>query len=190
MLLWVDIFVEQFSWQYLRQLPNDGVSCGHPTSISWLAEINLNRFSGSLKFQAFYLVCTSWIRAVDDWRCLAVCYLVGSLVWQQDWVLQVSYLNSIAYFWSGLNEGICTDPGVYRTVLFLVGKLFISCCFAGIYSFTSELFPTTVRSAAMGLCSTCGRIGGIMAPIIADMVGGSVLTERMMYSHTCISVLF
>ena len=91
---------------------------------------------------------------------------------------------------SSVNEGICTNPGVFRTVLFLVGKLFISCCFAGIYSFTSELFPTTVRSAAMGLCSTSGRIGGIMAPIIADMVGGSVLTERMMDSHTCIGVLF
>jgi len=75
-------------------------------------------------------------------------------------------LSGIACLAAGLSPA---DPGVYRTVLFLVGKLFISCCFAGIYSFTSELFPTTVRSAAMGLCSTCGRIGGIMAPIIADM---------------------
>ena len=176
--------------EFLRRLPNDGVIYDHPTSTSWMAEINLNRFAGSFKFQAFHSVSTSWLRAVDEWRCLAVCYSVGSLVWQQDWVLQVIYLNRNAYVWSGVNQGICADPGVYRTMLFLVGKLFISCCFAGIYSFTSELFPTTVRSAAMGLCSTSGRIGGIMAPIIADMVGGSVLTERMMDSHTCIGVLF
>ena len=78
-------------------------------------------------------------------------------------------LSTIWRIWFTVMEfGI--DPGAYRTVLFLLGKLFISCCFAGIYSFTSELFPTAARSAAMGLCSTSGRIGGIAAPIIADLV--------------------
>jgi len=76
-------------------------------------------------------------------------------------------LSGIACLSAGLSPA---DPGAYRTVLFLLGKLFISCCFAGIYSFTSELFPTAARSAAMGLCSTSGRIGGIAAPIIADLV--------------------
>ena len=36
---------------------------------------------------------------------------------------------------SSVNEGICTNPGVFRTVLSLVAKSFITCCFVGIYSF-------------------------------------------------------
>jgi OCT family organic cation transporter-like MFS transporter 4/5 len=52
----------------------------------------------------------------------------------------------------------------------MFGKLFISCVLATVYSYTSDLFPTPARSAAVGLCSTSGRIGGILAPIIANAV--------------------
>jgi MFS family permease len=52
----------------------------------------------------------------------------------------------------------------------MFGKLFISCVLATVYSYTSDLFPTPARSAAVGLCSTSGRVGGILAPIIASAV--------------------
>lgn len=52
----------------------------------------------------------------------------------------------------------------------MLGKLFISCVMATVYSYTSDLFPTSARSAAVGLCSTFGRVGGILAPIIATAV--------------------
>ena len=42
---------------------------------------------------------------------------------------------SNAYFLSEVTDGICTNPGVFRTVLSLVAKSFITCCFVGIYSF-------------------------------------------------------
>jgi len=41
---------------------------------------------------------------------------------------------------------------------------------AVIYSITVEVFPTEFRSRMMGLCSTSGRIGGILAPYLADTV--------------------
>jgi len=75
-------------------------------------------------------------------------------------------LGGIACLAAGLTP---ENPGIYRVIFSLIGKMFIACCFGGIYSYTTELFPTTSRSAAIGLCSTSGRIGGIMAPIIADL---------------------
>ncbi|XP_045024244.1 solute carrier family 22 member 15 isoform X2 [Daphnia magna] len=55
-----------------------------------------------------------------------------------------------------------------KRVFSLIAKLFAACVTATLYSYTSELFPTFGRSAMVGLCSTCGRIGGILAPIISD----------------------
>jgi OCT family organic cation transporter-like MFS transporter 4/5 len=62
------------------------------------------------------------------------------------------------------------DPPVIRVVFSLIGKFFISIVLAIAYSFTAELFPTEIRSSMIGLCSTSGRIGGILAPILADVV--------------------
>ena len=62
------------------------------------------------------------------------------------------------------------DPVTYRTVLYLLCKFFNSCCVAGIYLFTSELFPTAARTAVMGLCSTSGLFAYYMAPLIIDLV--------------------
>ena len=65
---------------------------------------------------------------------------------------------------------LTTDPPVIRIVFSLIGKFFISIVLAIAYSFTAELFPTEIRSSMLGLCSTSGRIGGILAPILADVV--------------------
>jgi len=49
----------------------------------------------------------------------------------------------------------------------MFGKFFASSSFALVYMFTAELFPTTIRSSAVGICSLMARIGGISAPQIA-----------------------
>ncbi|KAK4024994.1 hypothetical protein OUZ56_010492 [Daphnia magna] len=54
------------------------------------------------------------------------------------------------------------DPPAIRITFSMLGKLFISCVMATVYSYTSDLFPTSARSAAVGLCSTFGRVGGIL----------------------------
>ncbi|KAK8743595.1 hypothetical protein OTU49_001149, partial [Cherax quadricarinatus] len=51
----------------------------------------------------------------------------------------------------------------YLLILVLLGKCFITCAFAIIYIFTSEMFPTSVRSTIVGLCSTFARIGAMLA---------------------------
>ncbi|KAK3734882.1 hypothetical protein RRG08_038908 [Elysia crispata] len=54
-------------------------------------------------------------------------------------------------------------------ILSLLGKFGASAGFAVIYVYSAELFPTVMRNSGMGLCSLCARIGGILAPYIADL---------------------
>ena len=52
----------------------------------------------------------------------------------------------------------------------MVGKLGVAAAFGVIYVFSAELYPTIVRNAGMGASSCCARIGGMVAPYIADLV--------------------
>nr|AKN21556.1 slc22a-8 [Schmidtea mediterranea] len=59
----------------------------------------------------------------------------------------------------------------YNTVIIatiaMIGKLTVTMSYGVVYFYTSELFPTTVRNAAMGVSSMSARIGGTMAtPIL------------------------
>ncbi|CAG0890269.1 unnamed protein product [Cyprideis torosa] len=48
-------------------------------------------------------------------------------------------------------------------VLAMIGKFCITASFAIIYIYSSELFPTVVRSIGVGSSSTCARVGGVIA---------------------------
>lgn len=60
-------------------------------------------------------------------------------------------------------------------ILAMIGKLGITSAFGVVYLYSCELFPTVLRNSAMGMFSTCGRIGAVLAPYIADLgdfIGG------------------
>jgi len=61
------------------------------------------------------------------------------------------------------------DPPAIRICFSLIGKFFITCVLAVNFSYTIELFPTSTRSAVIGLCSTMDKIGGILAPSLASI---------------------
>ena len=69
--------------------------------------------------------------------------------------------------------GVTTIPAAFlgegtgKTILSLVGKFGASASFSIVYLYTAELFPTVVRSTAVGLCSMMASIGGISAPQVA-----------------------
>ena len=55
-------------------------------------------------------------------------------------------------------------------MLSIIGKFFISCSLGLIYLYTSEMFPTSTRSAALGMCATMSKFGSIAAPALAEVV--------------------
>merc|ERR1711936_37718 len=59
-----------------------------------------------------------------------------------------------------------------QVTLALVGKFGATASFAVVFVYTAEMFPTEIRSTAVGASSLCGRIGGIVAPPVATL--GSV----------------
>ena len=46
------------------------------------------------------------------------------------------------------------------------GKFMITASFAMVYQYATEMFPTIVRNAGIGSCSTFSRIGSIIAPYV------------------------
>ena len=53
--------------------------------------------------------------------------------------------------------------GGLQVALAAVGKLMASAVFDTVYLYTAELFPTAIRSTAVGTCSAASRVGSILA---------------------------
>ncbi|CAF0952427.1 unnamed protein product [Adineta ricciae] len=54
------------------------------------------------------------------------------------------------------------------SIITFFGRLFLNSQFIFMYVYSMEVYPTVIRSAAVGCGSTIGRIGGISAPYIAQ----------------------
>lgn len=74
-------------------------------------------------------------------------------------------------------------------------SFFMNGAYAGLYSYTPEVYATGVRTTGMGAASAFGRIGGILAPIIIGFAyasigfGGVFVMTTAMLSVAVISVL-
>ena len=47
-----------------------------------------------------------------------------------------------------------------------MGKFGASACFAIVYVYTAEMFPTVIRNQAVGTCSLVARVGGITSLLL------------------------
>jgi MFS family permease len=56
----------------------------------------------------------------------------------------------------------------FPPILNFLGKFGASASFSIVYLYTAELYPTVVRSTAVGMCSMMARIGGIAAPQVSN----------------------
>lgn len=53
----------------------------------------------------------------------------------------------------------------------LIGLFGAAITFPNIYLYSGEIFPTVVRSSGIGLCSSIGRVGSMVAPFITSDLG-------------------
>ncbi|EHI97723.1 major facilitator superfamily MFS_1 [Clostridium sp. DL-VIII] len=76
--------------------------------------------------------------------------------------LLLSALATIAY-------GLAFGSGVSSTIVVILGALtsyFVSGIFAVIYTYSPELYPTSVRATGVGAASAVSRVGSMLAPIV------------------------
>lgn len=80
----------------------------------------------------------------------------------------------VCYLLTGIAAlSIAVTPSNYdgaRTVLSMIGKLFVASAFTVLYFVVSEAYPTVVRSTGQGAGTLMGRVGSISAPYVADML--------------------
>merc|ERR1719167_169529 len=62
-----------------------------------------------------------------------------------------------------------------------LGKLGIGVGFECVYIWTSELFPTVIRNSSISLCSSCARLGAIIAPLIVEIDQDNPLAPILVY---------
>lgn len=81
------------------------------------------------------------------------------------WFLMFAGFACIFTMFLQKNSGLLLSP----TLLALCGKMMVSAAFNIAYIYTSELYPTVLRNAGLGVCSMSCRFGGILAPFVPTM---------------------
>lgn len=76
----------------------------------------------------------------------------------QKMVINYSYLAGILFLSLSL-----VFPDMFLP-FFMVGKCVFGIIFTSLYIYTATLFPTDIRSKAIGFCSFVARVGGIFMP--------------------------
>ncbi|XP_039999213.1 putative transporter SVOPL isoform X2 [Xiphias gladius] len=81
---------------------------------------------------------------------------------------------------------ICTTMFGFTALLFLLRSL-VSMNFNVVYIYTAEVYPTVARSLGMGFCTSFSRIGGVIAPFIAQvLMSQSVILALSPFAVACV----
>uniref|UniRef100_A0A096LQ99 SVOP-like n=1 Tax=Poecilia formosa TaxID=48698 RepID=A0A096LQ99_POEFO len=81
---------------------------------------------------------------------------------------------------------ICTTMFGFTVLLFLLRSL-VSMNFNVVYIYTAEVYPTIARSLGMGFCTSFSRIGGMIAPFIAQvLMSRSVIQALTPFAVACV----
>ena len=75
-----------------------------------------------------------------------------------------------------LSPGQANVPAIV-TALALIGKAAVVSCFCIIFLYSSEVFPTVIRTVGVGSCTFFGRLGSLLAPQIILL--GEVMFSSM-----------
>ena len=92
----------------------------------------------------------------------------------------VQILSGLSCITAGL-----VNNATIQLVASLIGKFGSSAAFAIVFLFTAELFPTSMRNSAVGLCSTLARLGGMInyRKIIISNYNSLLLNLQYIYRY-------
>ncbi|KAJ8382707.1 hypothetical protein SKAU_G00034850 [Synaphobranchus kaupii] len=80
---------------------------------------------------------------------------------------------------------ICSTMFGFTVLLFLIRAL-VSMNFTVVYIYTAEVYPTAVRSIGLGVSTSFSRIGGMIAPFIAQvLMSRSVVLAMLPFALSC-----
>ena len=68
-----------------------------------------------------------------------------------------------------------------------MGRFFVTIAFGAVFVYASEVFPTSQRTAALGLCSAGARLGGAVAPLVVSI--GTVISWLPLLVFGAVSVV-
>ena len=94
-------------------------------------------------------------------------------------------------------DGTAPSDGAGGSVLVtgaaVFGKVMMAAAFNGVYVFVVDIFPVEVKGEAMGVCNVAARVGGMLAPLVAELsvrlastafgllaLGAAVITLRVL----------
>ncbi len=61
---------------------------------------------------------------------------------------------------------LASDHPMATSVFVALGKFGISSCFNFVYVIVGEIFPTSIKNTALGLCLIADRIGSVLGPVV------------------------
>ena len=75
--------------------------------------------------------------------------------------------TAVGFTVGGISCAVCLllPAGPWTVAAATVGKFFVTVAFGAVFVYAAEIFPTSLRTAALGLCSTGARVGGAAAPL-------------------------
>jgi putative MFS transporter len=88
-----------------------------------------------------------------------------------------------AFFLSGARDAAAITMSGFCLSFFMNGT------YAGIYAYTPELYPTSIRSTGTGVASSFGRVGGLAAPLIIGFTYARIGFVGVFTMTTCVLVL-
>jgi len=117
---------------------------------------------------------------IVDWPSLLCCILLFD-----PWGRKLC--TSLGFFIGGFGSiasGLVADVEGLETltvVFALIGKFGAAACFAIVFVYGAELFPTDLRNSGIGLSSAAGRIGSILAPFISSLGADSQILPMSIF---------
>lgn len=76
--------------------------------------------------------------------------------------------------------------GIYQLLLFFISKMSLTAAVIGLYPYTSELWPTSIRNTLYSISSMSGRVGSIIAALTLSLSDYYAHLPPIMYASSAI----